>query len=59
MNRLTANQCYKEVLVCIKALRAKVKSKHKQKMRIYLRLLKLELALHLQYHRITPTNNSV
>lgn len=53
-----ANQCYNEVLVCIKVLRAKVESKDKEKRRIYLRLLKLELALYLQYHCITPTSNS-
>lgn len=58
MDKLTANQCYKEVLVCIKALRAKVKSNDKEKRRIYLRLLKLELALYLRYHCITLTRNS-
>lgn len=58
MDKLMANQCYKEVLGCIKVLRAKVESKDKEKRRIYLRLLKLELALYLQYHCITPTINS-
>lgn len=35
MDKLTANQCYKEVLVCIKVLRAQLKSRDKEKRRIY------------------------
>lgn len=58
MDKQTANQCYKEVLVCIKVLRGQVKSRDTEKKRIYWKLLKLELALCFQNHCITPTSTS-